>query len=83
MPPPLFPFSDWFCSKLLKGTNELRQSYWLKRTLSSSKCVPGEWVKTCYIGEEGRIHKAAIVARERRNRLKWIKPLIQKLMEEV
>ncbi|WP_181314508.1 hypothetical protein [Phormidesmis priestleyi] len=48
-----------------------------------SKRCPGEWVKTCYIGEEGGAdYKAAIMAKERRNRLKWIEPLIQKLMEE-
>jgi len=40
-------------------------------------------VKNYYIGEEGRPdHKAGIAAEERRNRLKWIEQLIQKLMEK-
>lgn len=64
---------------------QFRQAWWRsKQAMFPSKRVPGEWVKTCYIGEEGGVeHKEALTARERRNRLKWVDRRLKMLMEQV
>jgi hypothetical protein len=74
----------WIETGAVKG-RQFRQAWWRSsQAMFPSKRVPGEWVKTCYIGEEGGAeHKEAIAARERRNRLKWVDRRLNKLMEGV
>ena len=78
------PQGCWIETGAIKG-RQFRQAWWRsQKPMFPSKRCPSELVKTCYIGEEGGPdHKVAIVARERRNRLKWIEQLIQNLMESV
>ena len=74
----------WIETGVVDG-RQFRQAWWRsKQAMFPSKRVPGEWVKTCYIGEEREVeHKEAIAARERRNRLKWVDRRLSKLMEGV
>jgi len=74
----------WIETGVVDG-RQFRQAWWRsKQAMFPSKRFPGEWVKTCYIGEEREVeHKEAIAARERRNRLKWVDRRLSKLMEGV
>ncbi|KAM3112757.1 hypothetical protein [Phormidesmis sp. 146-33] len=74
----------WIETGVVKG-RQFRQAWWRSgKAMFPSKRVPGEMVKTCYIGEEGGMeHQEAIAARKRRNRLKWVDRRLSKLLEGV
>ncbi|NJK51681.1 MAG: hypothetical protein HC936_00920 [Leptolyngbyaceae cyanobacterium SU_3_3] len=74
----------WIETGVVDG-RQFRQVWWRsKQAMFPSKRVSGEWVKTCYIGEEGGVeHQEAIAARDRRNRLKWVDRRLSKLMEKI
>lgn len=78
------PPGCWIETGVVDG-RQFRQAWWRsKKAMFPSKRIPGEMVKTCYIGEDGGVeHKEAIAARDRRNRLKWVDRRLQKLMESV
>jgi hypothetical protein len=78
------PEHCWIETGAIKG-RQFRQAWWRsQQAMFESKRIPGEMVKTCYIGEEGGVeHEEAISARERQDRLKWVDRRLQKLIEGV